>query len=745
MPTLPRTIGSSALFLSVCLLAAIFVACSGGGVVQGDGPGAVPLPPIDFTVVNHHAQPRTETFVVSVPFPEHVCRSTEDLAVVGFETTWLTLQYWADGSVKVAQAQFTDTLAGLATKKYKVWRGTPMPRAPFHRHPWVPHPGSELRFGAEVVDAYQVPYRGFATGDGTVLQSTPLVQTTRWRTYHTAAPALPGIGRDYLTSTFYVTEFRDVPIVIVDWILGNDYLGADSIPPNSVDPNLHALGPVDVERATFLSRGASAVAAYRQVEEDVAGPFAVPDGLTAFHAMRNTWLGDAQTRRYRFLLRCETPSANRDELDRWRSTTKAMLDEPCHPLATQPAWHASAAAGLLGGPIAGPADSHARAESEYQSWAGSNTFGTWGGHGDGLETGTTGTPRNQPLTQELAHAIQGQHHRLLRKLEQMAWAQAMRPYHLWNLHVSPLQPIILWGGLPLLSVQGESLGRRQLQTADPYAAYRLLSAGQPLAHGWGAYDHEHWTCDLLFDYWTITGDAWAREELRQLGESLKGLLRLQVYYTANIQPARAEGWCMQGFAQVYQATQDDSVKSYAIRRVVEVVDAQRKKNHASRAMTFQSDYPGTGYPLAHEFFMPWQHGAVLWGYLGAYRSFREPLLLHIAEDVVQTVEYSWVHNVTSPTFGWVPDGLRYFVPASHNGQPVLANYWDGLPQGISLGDGPLGGAHIFLAGGLCHLATMTGDPAVSLKALHYGAMLVGPLDTDRWSKWKYCLPASLAQ
>jgi hypothetical protein len=223
-------------------------------------------------------------------------------------------------------------------------------------------------------------------------------------------------------------------------------------------------------------------------------------------------------------------------------------------------------------------------------------------------------------------------------------------------------------------------------------------------------------------------------------------MRLQQYYTASVQAARAEGWCMQGFAQVYQATRDPSLRDYALRRVDEVIEPQRKKDHASRAMTFQADYPNTGYPMSHEFFMPWQHGAVLYGFLGAYLAFGEPRLLAIAEDVVTTVEYSWVTNVTSNQFGFVPQGLRYYVPASHNGVPVPANHFDYLPNGVYFGDGPLGGAHTFLVAGLHHLAELTPDPAVRDKALHYGGILRGNLDDNlRWNKWWYCLPPAYGQ
>jgi len=204
---------------------------------------------------------------------------------------------------------------------------------------------------------------------------------------------------------------------------------------------------------------------------------------------------------------------------------------------------------------------------------------------------------------------------------------------------------------------------------------------------------------------------------------------------------------MQGFAQVYQATRDPALKDYAMRRVNEVVDVQRRKTHPSRAMTFQSNHTATLYPFDHEFFMPWQHGAVLYGYLGAYRSFNEPLLLQIAGDVVNTVEYSWVSNVNTPEFGLVGAGLRYYVPATYNSVQVPANYWDAPPIGIHFGGSPLGGAHTFLTGGLHLLAVLTPNPSLRARALYFGGQLLGGQmgDNDRWNKWNYCLPLVYSQ
>ena len=74
---------------------------------------------------------------------------------------------------------------------------------------WVANAAGSLQIGAEVLDTFNVSYRSFTSGGGETLAETPLHRVKRHRTYHTAASG--GIGRDYLTSTFYLQEFRDVP------------------------------------------------------------------------------------------------------------------------------------------------------------------------------------------------------------------------------------------------------------------------------------------------------------------------------------------------------------------------------------------------------------------------------------------------------------------------------------------------------------------------------------------------------
>ena len=93
----------------------------------------------------------------------------------------------------------------------------------------------------------------------------------------------------------------------------------------------------------------------------------------------------------------------------------------------------------------------------------------------------------------------------------------------------------------------------------------------------------------------------------------------------------------------------------------------------------------------------------------------------------------------------VKNGLRYYVPTRYNGTWIPADYWDNTPGiGIKWGDSPLGGAHIFLPGGLHLLAQRTSNATLQQKALFYGNKILGQLnDHKRWSKWNFTIEESL--
>jgi len=715
----------------------------GGGNTGGTGRPLNITP--EFSVRNDHDLERTETIRASVPFPPTQQTNLDNVGVSGHETAWKVMQRWPDGSIRLAQAQFTDTIAAHTTKSYTVVKDVTPVTGAFTPNPWVDSFSADFRVGAEVFDTFDVRYTGVLGDNPAVVEETPLVRVRRGHLYHRNGSG-GGIGRDYLTSTFYITEFRDVPYVLVDWIVGNDYLGEDGA-SGPAEGNLHPLGAVDVNKASFLIKGATECLPYKKEWHAVSDGVSVGQ-FDAFQVMQNTYIDDAQCRRYQFVVRFVPPGASASAAQEWAESAQAAAEERMFALPTIDTWQDSGSLGLLGGPVDGPSDSRARAAGEYNSWAGRNHFGTWGTFGEVQVTGTTGTPRNHPVSPELVWAIQGDYHRLLTRLEHMAWVQAMRPYHYWNLNVGAEDGLLLWDSPPIYpgsrDLSTESLGRRALWANDPYPQYRTRIAPFHGAHGWQWYDHEHWSSDLVFDYWCITGDPWAKDELHLLGQCLKGLMRLRGFATAYLQPTRAEGWCMQGFVQSYLATGDESLKVYALRRVNEIVDRDRGKNHPSRVMAMQGNYPGTLFtPVSdHRFFMPWQHGAVLYGYLGAAEFFESPLCMEICNDVVRMVDYSWVRNVNTTQWGMVANGLRYYVPTESAGTPVAPDHFDNVPGiGPRFGDSPLGGAHAFLPGGLLLMEQRSPDPAIRALAGQYGGILIGNRNNfNGWYKWHAVAP-----
>ena len=214
-----------------------------------------------------------------------------------------------------------------------------------------------------------------------------------------------------------------------------------------------------------------------------------------------------------------------------------------------------------------------------------------------------------------------------------------------------------------------------------------------------------------------------------------------------IQAVRAEGWGMQAWVQCWLATGDDSIKQHALRRISEVVDPQSMKSHDSKCLAMAGPYPGTGFPGDHRFYMPWQHGALLYGYLAAHQFFGSETALALAENVVTCVEYAWVRNYQDPHFGLVEDGIRYYVPIYLAGNPVPPSVFD-TTVGVKWGDSPIGGAHSFLIGGLFLLSQVTTSDSIATKALHYGHKLLGNIDDtpwSRWYKWNLVVPESLAK
>ena len=94
------------------------------------------------------------------------------------------MQTWPDGSVRMAQVQFTELCQGATLQTYEVGQNLTPLTGSFVENEWVAAFGQDMAFGARVQDPLGVSYEAFASGDGETLQETFLVRVRRYRLYH---------------------------------------------------------------------------------------------------------------------------------------------------------------------------------------------------------------------------------------------------------------------------------------------------------------------------------------------------------------------------------------------------------------------------------------------------------------------------------------------------------------------------------------------------------------------------------
>ncbi len=688
--------------------------------------------------------PRIEWAKGTVPFPPGRLADPGLLEVGGRPTSWRVLQRWPDGSLRLAQARWIEVLPPHGRVERRVGLG-PRPLPPFRLHPSVAARLRDLRIVTTIADTDLNSYLALyapAFAPGTVLEANPPFMTFRGRTHHYPVQRA-GIGRDFLSQTCYLTFVQDLPYAYLDLVIGNDYRGADL--PVAGDPDSYALGDVGFHSLDLTVLGAEALPCWAE-ENGLRLPILNRIGRPSSfqRLLSSTYLGDGQTKRWRFILFFDDPRMPWGERRLWLASALAQADEPLLPIASHRDWKTSYAAGLHGGPVRGPSDARARALREYAAWKRRKHFGPFGSYGDLKESYVTGTPRNGPMTELFAHGIQTGLCLPLIQLEGQAFQQSLRPIHLWGLRILPTDDIYMEAGLPYRidggrRISKETLGRLALFRSDPWKHWRR---GVPVSknHGWNAYDLEHFSLDILYDHWVLTGDHRDRDEIAALAEGALGGTRPFKYFPSKVVlAARAEGWIAQALVKAWLVTGDRRYRAHLLDRIHRIVEPLRRKTHPSRALTIQRSHPATGFPTPHEFYMPWQHAAVVHGYMAVWRWFGDPVARKIAHDVLTCVIYAWVRNYKDPKFGLVRDGLRYFVPTSYKGKAVPADAFD-RTIGVRWGDGPLGGAHTFLIGAMDLLREDPLSPQEYVVATYVREALLGPMRRNgdwRWRRWSF--------
>jgi hypothetical protein len=265
--------------------------------------------------------------------------------------------------------------------------------------------------------------------------------------------------------------------------------------------------------------------------------------------------------------------------------------------------------------------------------------GPFGGFGDPPDAAAQGTPRNGPSA--LHNVLRWRSTELLRLAEAAVLQQTLRP----------------------------TPGTRPRRPDDTEAWRQGLSQrAEERPHGFTALDYEHFSVDLLYDLYWLTGDPLARAELVRAGSGLRPLLEGLPFRTA-----RGEGWCLQGGALIARATGDREIVEWLLTRFRREVLPELGGGTGEPwaiAQPPHTDALGPG----DRFDAPWQMAALvhglhaLWSETGA--SDVRDALLRVAR--------------TMATDGWVPDvgpkylyatraPDRYRMPVGHG--PLEGTAW----------------------------------------------------------------------
>ncbi len=233
---------------------------------------------------------------------------------------------------------------------------------------------------------------------------------------------------------------------------------------------------------------------------------------------------------------------------------------------------------------------------------------------------------------------------------------------------SLLHNVLRWRSSELLSVaEGMVLqhglrptGGRAARLPPDTAAYRAglppLAIAAP--HGFPPIDYEHCSVHLLFDYYWLTGDAWARDELARVGRSIRAMLTAVPFRTA-----RGEGCCLAAGAACARATGDRALLEWLVEHAVTRI-APSLAPAGSPVALAQPPHPAI---LGGDtrFDAPAQMALLIRGLAALHAATDDARLLPLVARVADAMAGSaWLEGEGPKTFVSSDDAGRYSMAAS---------------------------------------------------------------------------------
>ncbi|MHC4918545.1 MAG: hypothetical protein ACYTKC_03020 [Planctomycetota bacterium] len=602
-----------------------------------------------FVVANPADTPRTEILRVSVPFRRgshkqlHRARipqehGEEDAAAV-------PLVRWPDGSIALAQLQVRVHLGAKERRRFLVRPGQGPCPDPGGEVPWhYDELGKALPLFTEVQDPWGQTYRArlrpdLAAGPSGLLCSTPLVRVRRYRGVHRR---VGDENREFLGLVALLTSFRGERRAELTILLDNAAYGSGPV-----------LGPVRFKRFSLVTETNTLRVRPRLIRENLLRPPLArkPGGYRQLllGPSDQIYLADRTAKCFRLDLFLDDGSATEAE----KRAAMLAASAPLWPMPDLPWTRHTGAFGVHGGPAPGPGKASAQTSLTVFRWQVNADFGPFGGFGDVKDAAAQGTPRNGPCA---------------------------------------LHNVLRWASGPLLTA-AEGMVMQHCLRPPPGRAPRLPPGTKPFRvglsdrtiqapHGFTALDYEHFSIDLLFDYYWLTGDPLALMEMRRTVAGLPTLLAGLPFLTC-----RGEGWCMQAAALHEMATGDRALLDFVRQRFRN--DVQPKLGPKGASWVLRQPPHKDAFGPSVFFDAPWQMAAFVHGLHAMYRRTGDAMF---RDAVLRTARV-----MADP--GWLEGtGPKYLVSALDPGRYTLP-----------VGYGPLEGTAIMQTGAFVLAEKMAAD------------------------------------
>ena len=585
-------------------------------------------------VINRSTEHQAGWIGVSVPFQAHVLWRGDSLVfenstAAAKSVAWRSLATYRDGSVAVARARLPYSVVATSQQQLvvRVAKG-----------PVGSAPGS---MDLDLAESFACPL------------DLPLV--TEWTdpwgrvavaTLHRAARSEPSSSPNIETWRYDGVHVRgsEVGLPVVAWLKRwrGSRRGELTL---AIDNGAHttaAFGPMRLRR--FAVRSTDRRLRFRPrfvVENAIEPSLPVLDGDGAPLGYRQVllgpsdtlYLGDRTAKAFRLDLFWDDEGATTEQ----RRRAVAVARAPVVALPRLSDVRRTMAFGVHGGPApwAGRAtvDAGVSAIARLLAWRGHAQFGPFGDHGDPADAALGGMPRSGEGV--LHDVVRFRSPELLRAAETMVLQHGLRPT------------------LPLPARQPRDL-----------AAYRQGLGPRSLAapHGFVALDYEHFSVDLLFDYYWLTGDAWARAELVRAGETLRHVLQQLPFSTS-----RGEGLVLTAGVKIARATGDCSLVDQLRQRFFDLVVPALGPGNVAHAVP-QAPHPDA-FGETDSFDAPWQLGLLVHGVHALWRETQDPRLVDVARLLAAKMSGpGWVDGVGPKFMVSARDPTQHTMPLL--GQPL---------------------------------------------------------------------------